>query len=440
MPTRADPPAEADGRLATEDAAASARQAADSAEQAESSADRADRAEHSYLSDPAAHRAEQVRQLVDEDLADDPLLDDHVQRVVAGVDDQHPLGVPGLPSTGLSPFRIGFTGAIGVALAYELLRAVVAARQVLVLVLIAAFLAVGLDPAVRWLRRRGMHRGLAVAVVLGGLVLVVVGFAAAAIPPIAEQATAFANEAPSYLDRIQNGSGVLHDFNMRYHIVDSIRQRLQSGPTLGLSAIGGVIGVGKAVLSAVFSTFTVLVLTAYLLANLPLLQRGSLRLVPRTRRPRFGLILEEVLRRIGGYVLGNLATSLVAGLTALAFLLLAGVPYAVALALFVALMDLIPLVGATIAAVVVTVVAFFVSIPVGIASAVFFIAYQQFENYILVPRVMKRTVDVSPLATVVAALIGGTLLGVVGALLAIPAAATISLVLREVVYPRLEQD
>jgi predicted PurR-regulated permease PerM len=358
---------------------------------------------------------------------------------VAGVDEEHPLGLPGARMRGFSPFRVGFMAALGVAGAYVLVQAVVAVQQVLVLVVVAVFLAVGLEPAVAFLTRRGLRRGLAAGLVLFALVAFFGGFVAAIVSPIANQSTDLVHQFPGYLDRLQRGNGVLGDLNQRYHLVDQLQKRAQEGPTLGLQAIGGVVGVGKAVLSAVFSVLTTAILTVYFLANLHEIKRGMLRLVPRTRRPRVGLITDEVLRRIGGYVLGNLATSLIAGLTSLVFLEIVRVPYALALALLVAILDLVPLVGATIAAVLVTLVAFFVSVPVGIATGGFFIAYQQFENYILVPRIMKRTVDVSPLATIVAALIGGTLLGVVGALLAIPAAATVSLILAEVVYPRQDE-
>lgn len=310
----------------------------------------------------------------------------------------------------------------------------------LVLVAVAAFLAVGLAPTVDFLVRRRLRRSLAVLLVLGGLLGLFGGFVASAVPPITKQATALVNEAPRYVERLQRDNSWVANLNRKYHIVDNLRKRAEEGPTLGLQAIGGVIGVGKAVLSAVFSTLTVLILTAYFLANYPQIKRGSLRLVPRTRRPRVGLILDEVLRRVGGYVLGNLATSVVAGVAAFTFLTIVDVPYKIALSLFVAIMDLVPLVGATIAAVVVTIVALFESLPVGIATIVYFVAYQQFENYWLVPRVMKRTVSVSPLATIVAALIGGTLLGIVGALLAIPAAAAVQIVVTEVVYPRQDAE
>jgi predicted PurR-regulated permease PerM len=152
------------------------------------------------------------------------------------------------------------------------------------------------------------------------------------------------------------------------------------------------------------------------------------------------LLGDEILVRIGGYVGGQLTVSLIAGVTSYTFLQITRIPYALALALIVTVTDLIPLIGATIGAVLVTLVGFLTGVPEGIACAIFFLVYQQVENYLIAPRVMKRSVDVQPAVTIVAALIGGTLLGVVGAVLAIPAAAAISLIVREVVLPRQEQS
>ena len=365
----------------------------------------------------------------------DPLIDGEVREHVAGVDEEHPLGRPGRPMDGFSPFRIAFTATLGVGTGYALLHAMVIARQVLIFVVVAAFLAVGLTPAVDWLERR-MRRTVAVTVVLGLLLTFIGGFVAAAVPPISKQATALADDTPGYLDRLRHDNAVVRDLDNRFHFIDTVKKQVQKGPTLGVGAINGVIGIGKAVISAVFATLTVFILTVYFLANLPSIKGWTMRLVPRSRRARVGLITDEALRRVGGYVLGNLATSVVAGVTSLIFLEAVRVPYAVALALLVAVMDLVPLVGATIAAVIVSAVALFHSLPVGIATIAFFIVYQQFENYILVPRVMQRTAEVSPLATVVAALLGGALLGVVGALIAIPVAATVQIVVDEVVVPR----
>jgi predicted PurR-regulated permease PerM len=174
----------------------------------------------------------------------------------------------------------------------------------------------------------------------------------------------------------------------------------------------------------------------YFASSLPAIKRLTYSLVPRSRRARFGVLTDEILNRVGGYVSGALLIALIAGTTSFIFLEIAGVPYALPLALVVAITDLIPLIGATIGAVVACGVAFFDSVTVGLFAVGFYVIYQQVENYLIYPRVMKRSVDVHPAATIVAALIGGTLLGVVGALIAIPAAAAIQLVLQEVVIPR----
>ena len=181
---------------------------------------------------------------------------------------------------------------------------------------------------------------------------------------------------------------------------------------------------------------TVLILTLYFLSSFNSIKRTAYRLVPRTRRARVRLIGDEVLSRVGGYVAGDVVVAVIAGVAVVFWVSSLGIPYPLALALIVTITDLIPLIGATIGAVIVTAVAFFVSLPVGIATGVFFLVYQQVENYLIDPRVMSRSVDVNPAAAIVAALIGGTLLGFVGALLAVPATAAIQLILREVLVPR----
>jgi predicted PurR-regulated permease PerM len=186
----------------------------------------------------------------------------------------------------------------------------------------------------------------------------------------------------------------------------------------------------------VLKALTVLILTLYFLSSFNSIKGTAYRLVPRSRRARFSLISDEVLNRVGGYVAGAVVVALIAGVTSLVWVSSLGIPYPLALALIVTLTDVIPLIGATIGAVIVTTVAFFVSLPVGIATGIFFIVYQQMENYLIYPRVMSRSVDVNPAAAIVGALIGGTLLGFVGALLAVPATAAIQLIMREVLVPR----
>ena len=264
-----------------------------------------------------------------------------------------------------------------------------------------------------------------------------VGFGFAVVPPVVEQTNAFVKEVPSYLDDLR-GNRTIRQFDNDYHVIKKA-QNYVTGPDLGQRMFGGLLGVGRVVLNAVFSAFSLLIMTLYFLAALPSMKRQAYRLVPSTRRERVTLLTDEILTRIGGFVSGALAVAFIAATTSYIFLSIVGLPYALALAVFVGLLDLVPLVGATIAAVLVSTLGFIDSPGVGIACVIFYVAYQQFENYVIYPRVMRRAVDVPAPVTVVAVLIGGALLGVTGALLAIPTAAAALLVVRQVMIPRMDR-
>lgn len=366
---------------------------------------------------------------------DDPLVDTAVRRIEAQADEENPFGLPGRPLSRRSPFRVAFTASLGVALAYGLVQALVAVRSVLLLLLISASLAIGLNPAVEALGRRGLSRGRAVGIVLVGVLLFFVGFGFALVPPIIDQVGELVDKAPDYVRQLQDNQRIA-DLDSRYHFLDKAQEYLNHPENAGTTIFGGVLGVGKVVFSAFFSTLTVLILTLYFLSNLPSIKGSFYRAVPRSRRARVGLLTDEILGRVGGYVAGALTIAACAGVSSFVVLFVTGVPYPVALALVVMVTDLVPLIGATIGAVIVSAVAFTQDIRTGVVVAVFYLIYQQAENYLLYPRIMKRSVDVSPALTIVAVLVGGSLLGVVGALLAIPIAAAIQLLLIEVVIPR----
>lgn len=381
----------------------------------------------------AAQRAgEAAVDVAEDELADDPLLDTAIRQIEAGATEEQPFGTPGAPVGERTPFRIAFAATWGVLTALLVAYAIVNVRDVIVLIVVSAFLAIGLNPAVEFLHRRGLKRGLAVASVIGVVLLFFGGFVAAAVPPVARQATELRETLPKYSTQLRENP-TFREWDDKYDITVKLEDWVEER---GSAAAGAAVDVLTTALSIVFKTLTILILTLYFLGAYPRIKHGAYRMIPRSRRARAGLIADEILSRVGGYVLGNLATSFIAGVCALVFFLILDVPYPLALAMLVAILDLIPLVGATIAAVVCTAVAFFVSVPVGLASAGYFLVYQQVENYVLVPKVMKRTVDISPLATIIAALIGGALLGVLGALLAIPVAAAIQLIGTEVLYPR----
>ncbi|SDQ94910.1 Predicted PurR-regulated permease PerM [Thermostaphylospora chromogena] len=344
-----------------------------------------------------------------------------------------PPGEPGKPFA-KNPFMFGFTAALGVLTALALAQAVVSARSVIVLVVVALFLAVGLNPVVEFLMRRGLARRLAILIVFIAVIAFFVLFGWAIVPPVSRESAEFARAVPGYIQELL-ANPTIKRLDDDYGLLARLQDYITSGD-LGATIAGGIVGAGAVVLGAAFSGVTLLVLTLYFLGSLPSIKEYLLSLVPRSRRARTRELTDQILDGIGGYVAGSALISVIAGAVAWVFLTVAGVEYALALALVIAVCALIPLVGATIGAVVVSGVGFLQSVPLGIACAIFFTVYQQIENYLIYPRVMKRSVDVTPAVTVIAALFGGTLLGIAGALIAIPTAAAIALVIREVVIPR----
>jgi predicted PurR-regulated permease PerM len=335
-------------------------------------------------------------------------------------------------------FGAGFTAGSAVVMAYTLLRAIGVVAGELILIVLALVFALGLDPMVAWLGRHGWRRPWGVAAVTIGFLLIVVGVFAVIIPPIVTQVEQLSRALPGLLQQLQDRSSTLGRLNARYHLLDSLKAQFSAGA--GGLPLNGVLNVGLAVFGTLTAAVTVLVLTVYFLANLPAIRRILYRMFPASRRSRGRELGDEISTRVGGYVLGNLLTSAIAGLGTFLFLEIVRVPYAVALGVLVAVLDLIPVVGSTIGGILVTLVALSISTTVAIASLVFYIAYRLLEDYLLVPRVMNRAVDVPPVLTIVALIIGGALLGVVGAFLAIPAAAAVQLIVTRVVWPRLDSS
>jgi predicted PurR-regulated permease PerM len=351
----------------------------------------------------------------------------------AGVSEETEFGHVGRPFDRRAPFLVGFTGALGVACAFALAWSVVAAGQVLVLLGLAFFIGIGLDPAVVWIYRRGAPRWVAVALVVLASLGVLVGFLVLAAPIVTTQASKLAEEVPSYLHTVNHQNSALGKLNAKYHFVSGIQKLLN-----GSGSFNSAVGLGKALLGFITSFVLVVVVSIYVLADLPRVRRGLYLLAPKSRRARMVLLTDEILDRVGGYVLGNLLLSLIAGVGTTLWALALGIPYAVFLGLLVAFLDLIPIVGSTIGGIIVALVALTVSLPVAIATAIFYVVYRLLEDYLLTPRIMLRTVAVPGLITVLATVLGGALLGIVGALVAIPVAAAIKLLHEEITAPRLE--
>lgn len=348
---------------------------------------------------------------------------------------EQPLGTVGKRLDRRSPFFVGMTAAAGVAVTYGLIQLLAGAAQILILVGLALFLAIGLEPAVSWLVTRRFPRWLAVVTVFVVAFAAIGGFFAAAIPVIVEQTTALVTKAPEYLREAQDHNTLLGRLNERFHLQQAIQS--VAGSSGGLTS--GVLGAGKAVFGVLTDALIVVVLTIYFVADLPRIRSTLYRLIPHSRRPRAILIGDNIFAKVGGYVLGNLAVSVIAGVLTLTWLLIFGVPYAALLAIAVAVLDLIPVVGSVIGGVLISLVALTVSLPVCLATIGFALVYRLAEDYLLVPKIIGTALKVPALVTVVAVLLGGALLGVIGALVAIPVAAAILLLAQEVLYPRLDK-
>lgn len=342
------------------------------------------------------------------------------------------------PFSTRSPYAFGFFLTMGALSALFVALILTKAVSVLVLIVISVFLAAGLNPSVEWFMRRGIRRPFAVVLVSLCALLALLLFGIAIVPVVGEQIGLLISKAPDWLDQLQHNR-LVNSLNEQYDIITKLQEYL-TGAHLAEKLFGGVLGIGKAVLGFLGNSFVVFVMSIYFLASLPQAKQAAYRLAPASRRRRTAELSEEILRGVGGYVSGAFVIAMCAGISTLVFLFIIGMgEYALALALIVALLDIIPLIGATIGAVIVCAIAFTQGIGAGIACVIFYIAYQQIENYLLYPRVMSRAVDIPGVITVIAALLGASLLGVVGALLAIPTAAALLLLTKEIVVRRQDQ-
>jgi predicted PurR-regulated permease PerM len=341
------------------------------------------------------------------------------------------LGRPGRAFDRRAPYLVGLLGGLGLLTAFAIGQVLLEISSVIVQVVVALFIAAGLDPLVRLLKRRGLRRSYAVLVVIILVLAALALFLLAIVPVITDQVRAIANSAPRWFANLDQNHRV-RQIDDQYHVIERLQAFVTGGDFVS-AVFGGVLGFGLAVLSAVLNAFVITVLTLYFLASLETTKRALFRLAPASRRDRVSKLGERVFESVGGYVSGAAIIALLAGLSSLAFLLIVGMrSYAVALAFVVMATDVIPMIGATIGAVIVCAICFATDIRTGIIAVIFYIAYQQFENYVIYPRIMSHSVEIPGVLTVVAALVGAALLGVVGALLAIPTAAAILMIVREV--------
>lgn len=351
-------------------------------------------------------------------------------------------GTIGEPLNHSHPFYFGFLAASGAIIAITLLRALASASQVFVLIIISLFFAMGLNPAVLFIERRGLNRAKAVAVTVTAVIGFVAIFIWIAAPLIIDQVNALIHNAPQLISDLKNNA-TINDLNVNYGIIDTIQAKVQSSIKDGkfvIGAFGGVIGVGKAVISGALSALTILVLTLYFLAALPTVTKDAYRLVPASRRERVAKISDAIIFRVGAFVGGQITISFFASIFIFILGFALDLPYKSALALVVFVCGLIPLIGHFIGMTIVTLIALTVSPLIAAISLATYIIYVQFENYVLTPKVMKRSLSIPGLVTIIAALIGTSLLGLVGGILAVPIAAAVLLILDEVVYPKADKN
>lgn len=333
-----------------------------------------------------------------------------------------------------SPFRLGLTAAIGFGLAYLLFRALEHGKDTLVLLGLSLFLAAGLDPAVRRVEAAGVKRGPAVAIVFVGALAFLTAMCLAVVPPLVDQTATFLHNLPGYVTDLQHNRRIA-ELDRRFGVLSSVQNRLKSSELIQQVA-GNLLSVGSTVASTIFEIFTLAILTLYFLAYLRDITAFAYRLTPASRRPRVSRIGDKIVAQIGAYVVGTVALALLRGGVTAVFLWIVGVPYPFALAFVAAVLDLAPVLGTALGALVVSTVVLLESVPTGIGVIGFFLAYEVVARMLLMPRLLDRSVRISPAGALIGALVGYTVLGVIGFLISIPLVAVLTLIMREVVLPR----
>jgi len=348
---------------------------------------------------------------------------------------------PGPPLDRRNPFLIGLGGGLGLLAALGLALLVLRLSDVITWVVVAIFIALGLEPIVGRLVAAGLSRGWAVLSTLLGFLVVCGLLGWMIVPPIIDQVTLLVNNAPQYVDHLQHSQWFV-ELNRRWHINDKVFKDLSGNlnQQTVTSVMGGLLGAGMVFAHVVEATFTIVVLTIYFVVVLPRAKTAFFSLVPRARRPRVVFLGEEISRRVGGYILGQLCVAVVNAIFAWIILTVLGLPYPAMLATLIGLLALVPIVGTLIGGVLMTLVALTSSWVDAVIVLSYYVGYHLFETYVLSPRIMRRAVEVPPVITIIAVIAGGALFGIVGALLAIPVAAGLLLIYDQVLVPRQQRS
>jgi len=337
------------------------------------------------------------------------------------------------------PLRWGFIVTLGVLLALALAVALVNLQSVVLSVFIAAFVALGLDPLVRWFERRGLKRSVSIVVVILLFIAAVVGIVWIVIPPVVAQATAFVKNIPGMVQKVQD-SGWFDDANAATNgVLSNIIQGFEdviTDPNLWATIGGGALAFGASVVAAVSTGFFVVVLSIYFIATLDATKRACYSLVKATHRAQVESYAERIMQSVGKYLSGMVVLAVLNATFSTILLTVVGVPYALIFGVVALFVTLIPLIGTVLTTVLMTFVSLFVSPTTALIVLIAMLIYTQIEAYVLTPRVMGKAVQVPGTIVLISALAGGTLLGLLGALVAIPISAGILLIIREIVVPR----
>ena len=347
-------------------------------------------------------------------------------------------GNPGPRMSSQHPLYIGFMGTVGVGAALLLYWIGSNTTQLLLWIVAALFIALGLDPVVRWLERNRVPRAAGILIAVSTLTLAVAGFFATLIPTIVQQVTQIVQQAPRWIQDFIDSDffrTVDNQFGVRDRITQELEKFVNDPEAMG-GIFGGVVGFGSTVANGLFGALIVLVLSLYFLAALPAMKKWGYRLAPRSRRARVEALAEEITASVGNYVIGQAVVALLNATFAFIVMTIAGVPFAVLLAFVVALLAFIPLVGGMIAGVIVTLIALSAGWQTAVVYAICYFAYLQFEAYFISPRVMQKAVAVPGAVAVISVIAGGSVLGVLGALIAIPTAAAVMLLVKEIFIVR----
>ncbi|WP_224049772.1 AI-2E family transporter [Arthrobacter sp. NicSoilB4] len=350
-------------------------------------------------------------------------------------------GDPGPRMSSQHPLYVGFMGTVGVGVALLVYWIGSNTTQLLLWIVAALFIALGLDPVVRWLEAKKFPRAAGIVVAVSTLALAVAAFFATLIPTIVQQVTQIVEEAPRWITDFIN-SDFFRSIDNQYGVRERISQELEkfvNNPEAMGGIFGGVVGFGSTVANGLFGALIVLVLSLYFLAALPAMKKWGYRLAPRSRRHRVEALSEEITGSVGNYVIGQAVVALVNATFAFIVMTIVGVPFAVLLAFVVALLAFIPLVGGLIAGVIVTLIALTAGWQTAVVYAICYFAYLQFEAYFISPRIMQKAVAVPGAVAVISVIAGGSLLGVLGALIAIPTAAAIMLLVKEIFIVRQDK-